>query len=214
MASPLIDWLNRLLRRVPTWAVYSLGALPALWLLWLALSNGLGPDPVKVMERSLGEWGLRFLLASLAVTPLRRAGLNLLKFRRALGLLAFVYIALHLTVWIWPDMGLRWAQIWADIVKRPYILFGTAAFLCMVPLAATSSNAAIRRMGAPAWNRLHQLAYPALALGLLHFVILSRVWTVEVIVYAILGVGLLALRLPRLIGMGVRTGATAGQRAR
>jgi sulfoxide reductase heme-binding subunit YedZ len=209
-----MDRLNRHARRVPTWAVYMTGALPALWLFWLALSNGLGPDPVKVMERSLGEWGLRFLLVSLAVTPLRRAGLNLLKFRRALGLLAFFYIVLHLTVWIWPDMGLRWAQIWADIVKRPYILFGTAAFLCMVPLAATSSSAAIRRMGAPAWNRLHQLAYPALALGLLHFVILSRVWTIEVIAYAILGLGLLGLRLPRLIGIAFRTGETAGQRAR
>lgn len=194
--APLADRLNALLRRLPSWAVYAAGALPFLWLVWLTVSGGLGPDPAKVMERSLGEWALRFLLASLAATPLRRAGVNLLKHRRALGLLAFFYAALHLTVWLWPDMGLRWAAIWADLAKRPYILFGMAAFLCLLPLAATSSNAAIRRMGAPAWRRLHRLAYPALALAVLHFVILSRVWTLELVVYAILAVVLLALRAP------------------
>lgn len=188
--------LNDWARRLPSWAVYAAGALPFLWLVWLTVSGGLGPDPAKVMERSLGEWALRFLMASLAVTPLRRVGVNLLKHRRALGLLAFCYAALHLTVWLWPDMGLRWAAIWADLAKRPYILLGMTAFLCLLPLAATSSNAAIRRMGAPAWRRLHRLAYPALALAVLHFVILSRVWTLELVAYAILALVLLALRAP------------------
>jgi len=191
-----MDRLNLLARRLPSWAVYAAGALPFLWLVWLTVSGGLGPDPAKVMERSLGEWALRFLLASLAVTPLRRVGVNLLKHRRALGLLAFCYVALHLTVWLWPDMGLRWGAIWADLAKRPYILLGMAAFLCLLPLAVTSSNAAIRRMGAPAWRRLHRLAYPALALAVLHFVILSRVWTVELVVYAVLAVVLLVFRVP------------------
>ena len=188
--------LNALSRRLPRPAVYAAGALPFLWLVWQTVSGGLGPDPAKVMERSLGEWALRFLLASLAVTPLRQAGVNLLKHRRALGLLAFLYAVLHLTVWLWPDMGLRWEAIWADVVKRPYILLGVMAFLCLLPLAATSSDAAIRRMGAPAWRRLHRLAWPALALAVLHFVILSRVWTLELVAYAILAVILLALRAP------------------
>ena len=191
-----MDRLNALARRLPSWVVYAAGAMPFLWLVWLTVSGGLGPDPAKVMERSLGEWALRFLLASLAITPLRRLGANLLKHRRALGLLAFFYAALHLTVWLWPDMGLRWAAIWADLAKRPYILLGMAAFLCLLPLAATSSNAAIRWMGTPGWRRLHRLAYPALALAVLHFVILSRVWTVELVVYAALAVILLALRTP------------------
>lgn len=191
-----MDRLNALARRLPSWVVYAAGAMPFLWLVWLTVSGGLGPDPAKVMERSLGEWALRFLLASLAITPLRRLGPNLLKHRRALGLLAFFYAALHLTVWLWPDMGLRWAAIWADLAKRPYILLGMAAFLCLLPLAATSSNAAIRWMGTPGWRRLHRLAYPALALAVLHFVILSRVWTVELVVYAALAVILLALRTP------------------
>lgn len=193
---PLVERVNAGLRRLPSWSLYIIGALPFLWLVYLVVSSQLGPDPAKVMERSLGEWGLRFLLASLAVTPLRRLGLNLIKFRRALGLLCFFYIALHLTVWLWPDMGLRWAQIWADLVKRPYILFGMAGFLCLIPLALTSSNWAIRRMGGPGWRRLHRLAYPALALGTLHFVILTRVWTVELVIHAALAVLLLGLRLP------------------
>lgn len=190
-----MDRLNRLARRLPTWAVYLAGALPFAWLVWLAMTGGLGPDLVKTMERSLGEWALRFLLASLAISPLRRAGLNLLKFRRALGLLAFGYAALHFAIWIWPDMGLRWAQITGDIVKRPYILLGFLALLALLPLAATSTNGAIRRMGAPAWNRLHRLAYPALALAALHQVILARVWSLDVIHYALLATVLLALRL-------------------
>lgn len=187
--------VNSLARRLPTWAVYSAGALPALWLIWLAVDGALGPDAAKTMERSLGEWALRFLLASLAISPLRRAGLNLLKFRRALGLLAFSYAALHLTIWLWPDMGLRWSQIVADLTKRPYLLLGLASFLAMLPLALTSTNAAIRRMGAPAWNRLHRLAYAALALGALHLVILAKVWTVEVLIYALLAIVLLGMRL-------------------
>lgn len=193
---PVLDRLSRQARRLPSWVVYGAGALPVAWLVWLVVSGGLGPDPAKVMERTLGEWALRFLLASLAITPLRQWGLNLLKFRRALGLLAFFYAALHLTVWVWPDMGLRWAQISDDLIKRPYILLGMAGFLCLLPLALTSSNAAIRAMGAPRWRRLHRLAYPALALAVVHFVLLSRVWTVELLIYAALAVGLLALRVP------------------
>ncbi|MDQ2068176.1 protein-methionine-sulfoxide reductase heme-binding subunit MsrQ [Xinfangfangia sp. CPCC 101601] len=192
----VLDVLNAQLRRLPSWAVYSVGALPVLWLAYLTVRGQLGPDPAKVMERELGLWALRFLLASLAVTPLRRLGLNLMKHRRALGLLCFIYAALHLTIWLWPDMGLRWPQIWADLVQRPYILFGMVGFLCLMPLAVTSSNAAIRWMGAGAWRRLHRLAYPALALAVLHFVTLSRIWTVELLIYAALAVLLLVLRMP------------------
>ena len=186
---------NSVARRLPTWAVYGAGAIPAMWLVWLVVSGGIGPDPVKGMERALGEWALRFLLASLAISPLRRAGLNLLKFRRALGLLALSYACLHFAVWLWPDMGLRWSQIVADLTKRPYLLLGFAALLAMLPLAATSTNGAIRRMGPRAWGRLHKLAYPALAFGTLHLVILARVYTTEVLIYAALAILLLALRL-------------------
>ena len=190
-----MDWLNTQARRVPTWVVYGLGLVPLCFLIWGALFGGLGPDPVKAIERSLGERGLQFLLASLAITPLRRVGLNLLRFRRALGLLAFLYASLHLVAWVWLDMGLRWSEMLADLTKRPFVILGMIGFLVMIPLALTSWNGAIRRMGALAWGRLHKLAYVAILAGAAHLALLSKVWTTEVLVYLVLTLGLLALRL-------------------
>lgn len=190
-----MDRINSLSRRVPTWVVYLLGLVPLSFLVWGAIFGGIGPDPVKAIERSLGEHGLQFLLASLAITPLRRLGLNLLRFRRALGLLAFMYVALHLTAWVWLDMGLRWTEMLADLTKRPFVIVGMIGFLVLVPLAATSWNGAIRRLGAAAWNRLHKLAYVAILAGILHYILLSKVWTGELLIYTALAVGLLAVRL-------------------
>lgn len=190
-----MDRVNALARRVPTWVVYGLGALPFLWLVWLTLQGHLGADPVKTVERTLGTRGLQFLLASLAITPLRRLGLNLIRFRRALGLLAFGYIALHLTAWVWLDMGLRWAEVTADLWKRPYIIIGMVGFLTLLPLALTSSNLAIRRMGPKAWGQLHRLAYVAVLAGALHLLLLVKVWTLDELTYAALAVGVLGVRL-------------------
>lgn len=190
-----MDRINRLARAMPTWVVYLLGLVPLGLLVWGTLANTLGPDPVKAIEHRLGELGLQFLLASLAITPLRRVGLNLIRFRRALGLLAFLHVALHLVAWVWLDMGLRWSEMAADLVKRPYVILGMAGFVVMIPLAATSWNGAIRRMGVAAWNRLHRLAYVAILAGVAHLALLSKVWTAEVLVYLVLAMALLALRL-------------------
>jgi sulfoxide reductase heme-binding subunit YedZ len=190
-----MDRLNALLRRVPTWVVYGLGLVPLVFMVWGAVFGGLGPDPVKAIERGLGERGLQFLLASLAITPLRRVGLNLLRFRRALGLLSFIYVTLHLVAWVWLDMGLRWGEMLADLTKRPFVIVGMLGFVVMIPLALTSWNGAIRRLGAAAWNRLHKLAYVAILAGAVHLALLSKVWTGEVLVYLGLAVGLLAFRL-------------------
>ena len=190
-----MDRLNGLARRVPTWVVYGLGLVPLGFLLWGALFGGLGIDPVKEIEHRLGELGLQLLLAGLAITPLRRVGVNLIRFRRALGLLAFFYIALHLVAWIWLDMGLRWSEMAADLVKRPYVMLGMLGFAVLVPLALTSTNAAIRRMGPVAWGRLHKLVYVAILAGVLHLLLLTKVWTTEILVYAALALLLLALRL-------------------
>lgn len=190
-----MDRVNTFARRVPTWVVYLLGLVPLAFLVWGAVADTLGADPVKAIEHALGERGLQFLLASLAITPLRRGGLNLIRFRRALGLLAFLYVALHLTAWVWLDMGLRWTEMLADLTKRPFVIVGMISFVVLVPLAATSWNGAIRRMGAAAWKRLHQLAYVAILAGVLHFVLLSKVWTTELLVYVALALVLLALRL-------------------
>lgn len=202
-----MDWLNTQARRVPTWVIYGLGLVPLGFLVWGALFGGLGPDPVKAIERALGERGLQFLLASLAITPLRRLGLNLLRFRRALGLLAFLYVTLHLVAWVWLDMGLRWSEMLADLTKRPFVILGMIGFLVLIPLAATSWNGAIRRMGAAAWNRLHKLAYVAILAGAAHLALLSKVWTTEVLVYMALALGLLAVRLLPKRRLGQRASA-------
>lgn len=195
--SAVIDRVNALSRKLPTWVVYGMGALPALWLLWLALSNGLGADPVKAIERGLGERGLQFLIASLCITPLRWLGVNLIKHRRAIGLIAFFYIVLHLVAWVWLDMGLRWSEVVADLYKRQYIIVGMIGLLAMLPLAVTSSNRAIRAMGPQAWGRLHRLAYVAGIAGAVHYLMLVKVWSLQPLTYAGIVAALLLARVLR-----------------
>ncbi len=191
---PVTDALNTTLRRIPAWVLYPLGALPAVWFFYLGLTGGLGVEPIKALEHKLGEFGLQLLIAGLAVTPLRRhAGLNLLKFRRAIGLLAFFYVGLHLLVWLVLDVQVI-GQIWADILKRPYITVGMAGFALLVPLAMTSNNWSVRRLG-PRWRVLHKLTYGAALLGALHFIMLVKGWQIEPLIYMGVILALLALRL-------------------
>ena len=178
-----MDRVTQFARRIPVNAVYLAGLMPFVWIVWLTFTNGLGPDPVKAIELRLGELGLQFLVAGLAVTPLRWAGLNLIRFRRAIGLLAFFYVAMHLLTWVVLDMGLRWEEMAADLVKRWYIIIGMVGFAAMVPLALTSNNGAIRRLGAAAWGRLHRLTYVAALAGALHYVVLVKAWPVEPLLY-------------------------------
>lgn len=192
----IADRVNAGLRPVPVWAIYLMGTFPAVWLVWLALTGGLGIDPVKALERELGLVGLQFLVAGLAITPIRRfTGISLIRFRRAVGLLAFGYVALHFAVWILLDLQMRWGQIGADIVKRPYILVGFTGFVLLVPLAATSNNLSLRRMGAAAWRRLHYATYPAVLAGTVHYLWLVRTWEIEPVLYLLSVVALLAARL-------------------
>jgi sulfoxide reductase heme-binding subunit YedZ len=187
------DRINTALRRIPAWVIYAMAPLPVVWLVWQGFIGGLGVEPIRALEHELGEIGLQLLLAGLCVTPLRRyLGLNLLKFRRALGLVAFFYITLHLLVWLVLDVQIP-AQIWADIVKRPYITVGMLAFVLMVPLALTSNNASVRRLGAR-WRRLHWLTYPVAVLGALHFVLLAKGFQIEPLIYLTLALLLVALR--------------------
>ncbi|WP_171133018.1 MULTISPECIES: protein-methionine-sulfoxide reductase heme-binding subunit MsrQ [unclassified Ruegeria] len=187
--------VNQALRRIPVWAVYLLGAIPAPWLLYRALTGGLGVEPISALEHKLGELALQLLILGLAVTPLRQyLGLNLLKFRRAIGVLAFSYVTLHLLVWLFLDVQVL-GQIWADIVKRPYITVGMAGFLLLVPLAVTSNNCSVRRLG-PRWRKLHVLVYPAVLLGGLHYVMLAKGFQPEPLIYLSVISGLLLLRLP------------------
>lgn len=190
----MLDKINKSLRRVPTWVVYLLGVLPALWVIYTGLN---AVDPVRGIEWGLGLWAVRLLIATLFISPLRWAGLNLLRFRRQLGLVAFAFVVLHFSAWLTIDMGLRWSQILPDLYKRWYILIGMSSLLLLIPLAVTSNNTMIRRMGAQNWNRLHKLAYAATALAMTHFLMIGKVYTAEVLTYAALLVILLAVRLVR-----------------
>ena len=198
--SGVVDKINGAARRVPTWAVYILYLLPVPWLLYLAQTGGLGREPIKALEHELGEIALQLLIIGLCITPLRQyLGLNLLKFRRTFGLLAFTYVALHLLVWVVLDMSLLWVQMWADIWKRPYITIGMAGFVALLPLAITSNNLSVRKMGAAAWRKLHKLTYVAVILGGIHYLWLVKGIQFEPIIYMAVILGLIALRYKRLL---------------
>ncbi|MEM9637809.1 MAG: protein-methionine-sulfoxide reductase heme-binding subunit MsrQ [Pseudomonadota bacterium] len=193
----IVDHINAFARRVPTWILYILYLLPVPWLLYLAQTGGLGREPIKALEHELGEIALQLLIFGLCITPLRRyLGINLLKFRRMFGLLAFIYVTLHLLVWLVLDVGIL-SQIWADILKRPYITIGMASFVLLLPLAATSNNWSVRRLG-PTWRRLHRLSYVAVLLGGVHYVMLTKTWALEPLLYMAVILGLLLLRLPKM----------------
>jgi sulfoxide reductase heme-binding subunit YedZ len=151
--------------------LFVLACLPFAHLLWGALANTLGANPAEALIRGTGDWVLRTLCLTLAITPLRElTGWSALaRLRRMLGLFTFFYGVLHFLCYAWLDMGLDWADIVKDIPKRPFVLVGTLALVLMVPLAATSFNRAIKAIGAARWKQLHRLVYASVLLGLLHF---------------------------------------------
>lgn len=165
------------IRRLPTGVVWGLGALPLALLVWDTLGGNLGVDPIRDIEHRLGRTAVYFLLASLCVTPLLRiARVNLVKFRRPLGLLAASYAGLHLLAWALLDMGLLWSQMLKDIAKRPYLTIGMAVLAILAVLAATSSNAAIRRLGPARWRAIHRWVYLAAPLAVFHWLLAYKIW--------------------------------------
>ena len=193
----MIDRLNRTLRKLPPASIYAVAALYPVWLLWQGLSGGLGVDPVKAMEHALGKAALQLIVLGLAVTPLRRyVGVNLLPFRRAIGVVAFFYVLLHLLVWLVLDVQIL-SQVWADILKRPYVTIGMAGFVLLLPLAVTSNNWSVRRLGRR-WNRLHRLVYVTALLGAVHYVMQAKGYQYEPLIYLAVIAILIGLRsIPR-----------------
>jgi sulfoxide reductase heme-binding subunit YedZ len=182
--------------RIPPLIVYIVGFIPAVWLFYAGIDDRLGADPMRYLEQALGLWALRFLIASLAVTPLRQSlGVNLLRYRRAIGLLAFYYAALHLLTYLVLDQGLDWAAIGADILKRPYITIGMATFVILVPVAVTSNNPSIRKLGGQLWARIHKLVYAAAIGAALHFLLVVKSWPMEPMVYTAIVLALLGYRV-------------------
>ena len=181
--------------------VFVLCLLPLAWLVFGAINDQLGANPAEALIRSLGDWTLRFLCLTLAVTPLRvrTRTPQLARYRRMLGLFTFFYACLHLLAYGWLDMGLDMADIGRDILKRPFILIGFACWLLLLPLAATSFNRAVRWLGGRQWQVLHRLVYVIAPLALLHFFWMKSGKNdfAEVAVYALVIAALLLERLVR-----------------
>lgn len=179
------------------WALYALGFIPAVSGFYFGATGQLPGNAIKEFEHLLGIWALRFLIATLCITPIRDLfGINWIRYRRALGLLAFWYVAMHFSTYMILDKYLDFPQIVADIAKRPFITIGMAGFVMLIPLALTSNNWSIRRLG-PRWNRLHKLVYVIAAAGALHFAMSVKVVGPEQMIYIALVAILLLYRMIR-----------------
>jgi len=189
--------LPRKYHSASVWALYIVGFIPAVSAFYLGATGQLPGNAIKEFEHLLGIWALRFLIATLCITPIRDLfGINWMRYRRALGLLAFWYVVMHFSTYMILDKYLDFASIIADIAKRPFITIGMAGFVMLVPLALTSNNWSIRRLG-PRWNRLHKLVYVIAAAGALHFAMSVKVVGPEQMIYIALVAALLVWRLLR-----------------
>jgi sulfoxide reductase heme-binding subunit YedZ len=151
--------------------VFAAALIPLALLIRRVLNDDLGTNPIETLNRYTGDWVLRFLLITLAVTPLRQLSgwPYLIRFRRMLGLFAFFYVCLHFLSWIWIDKVFDWNEIVKDVIKRPFITLGFACFVLLIPLAATSTNAMVRRLGGKRWRTLHRLVYAIGIGGVVHY---------------------------------------------
>jgi sulfoxide reductase heme-binding subunit YedZ len=177
--------------------VFAAGLAPFGWLMWRGLHNDLTSDPVAYVTHFTGDWTLRLLVITLAITPLRKILHlpQLIRFRRMLGLFAFFYVCLHFTTWIWPDHDFAWSEMWKDVLKRPFITVGFTAFVLLIPLALTSTAGWIRRLGGKRWQRLHRLIYVIAVLGVIHYYWLVKSDVRKPLFYGFLVALLLAWRL-------------------
>jgi sulfoxide reductase heme-binding subunit YedZ len=178
-------------------AVFAACLVPLALLAWRGVQGGLGANPIEYITHSTGWWTLSFLLITLLVTPLRRlTNLNwLLRLRRMLGLFAFFYACLHFTTYLWLDQFFDWTSILKDIAKRPFITVGFSAFVLLIPLAATSTNAMVKRLGARRWQLLHRAVYAIAVLGVVHYWWLVKQDITEPALFALLLAVLLGARV-------------------
>jgi sulfoxide reductase heme-binding subunit YedZ len=176
-------------------AVFLLCLVPLLWLVWDIIQEQLSANPVEDITHRTGDWALRFLLITLAVTPLKRLSgrVWLLRLRRMLGLYTFFYALLHFLTYLWLDQQFLFSEILVDIGKRPYITVGFSAFVLLIPLAVTSNRYAMRRLGRR-WQRLHRSVYVIAVLGVLHYLWLVKADSRDPIIYGLVLLGLLGIR--------------------
>ena len=176
--------ISRNILLTPVWVIYFIGFIPAVVLFFRAFLNILGADPLKTLEHELGEYALIFLIILLSFRPIMKfMNINLIKFRRSIGLLAFWYATLHFLTYTILDQQLIWDLLIGDLIKRPYIIVGFFALLSLIPLALTSNTWSMRRFGMAYWKKLHILVYPSAILAALHYVLLVKSWPLKPILY-------------------------------
>lgn len=188
-------------RRVAKPLVFAAALGPFVWLVYGVFAGELGANPVETITNTTGIWTLRLLVITLAITPLRWAtGWNqVIQFRRMIGLFAFFYGSLHFLTYFILDHSLMFSGVWEDVVKRPYITAGFTAFVLMIPLAVTSTQGWIRRLGGRRWSLLHKLVYVSAALGVLHYWWKVKLDVTDPALYAGLVAALLAVRVWRAV---------------
>ncbi|MEC8426112.1 MAG: protein-methionine-sulfoxide reductase heme-binding subunit MsrQ, partial [Pseudomonadota bacterium] len=165
----LFDLVRASVRRLRSWHIYVSLLVPLLFLTYDLLSGRLGVDPMRAIEKSLGVTAIYILILTLCITPFSvLTGINFIRFRRAFGLMSFFYIILHFSTWLLLDMQLRWVEIAESLTRKPFIVFGMMGFLLLIPLAATSNNYSMKRLG-KYWQKLHNLIYAAIILGGIHY---------------------------------------------
>ena len=175
---------NTLFRSAPISLVYFILLIPIPFYFLLGIINKLGPDPLRFLEHKYGELGLIFLLITLSISPLLRYGkINLMKFRRCIGLVAFYYIVSHISVYFFLDIGLSLDILISDLKKRYYIIAGFFAFITLIPLALTSNNIAVRKLNIRTWRKIHSFIYIAIIFSIFHFILMSKTWTTELYFY-------------------------------
>jgi len=187
------DWVGGRLKPL----VFTVCLLPFAWIVWRSLNNDLGTNPIETLNRYTGDWTLRFLLITLTITPLRRiSGWHwLIRLRRMLGLFAFFYASVHFLSYALIDQYFNLPEILKDVAKRPFITVGFASFVLLIPLAITSTNAMVRRLGGKRWQRLHRLVYFIALGGVVHFLWLVKSDIREPMIYALMLAALLGYRL-------------------
>ena len=187
---------SRSIKNYSTLIIYIILLTPIPIYFYLGLMNRLGPDPVKFLEHKYGELALIFLILTLSITPLLKIfKVNLLKYRRCFGLVTFYYVISHILIYLIFDIGLSLDLLVSDLKKRYYIIAGFLAFLLLVPLAVTSSDKAVKRLSPKTWKRIHKLVFIALSFSIIHFILLSKAWTIELLTYTLIAIIILFLRV-------------------
>lgn len=190
----LFDLVRASIRRLKSWHIYVSLLVPLLFLTYDLLSGRLGVDPMRAIEKSFGVTAIYILILTLCITPFSvLTGINFIRFRRAFGLMSFFYIILHFSTWLLLDMQLRWVEIVESLTRKPFIVFGMMGFLLLIPLAATSNNYSMKRLG-KYWPKLHKLIYVAIILGGIHYLMMEKTLQNDAIITFIIIIVLISLR--------------------